>query len=201
MTTVLDVGVDLDDVNYSLFPAHRQYRVQHLGADPASMPDPTEWNYFPSWGLPDVTAFFNDLHAAVDAGVLYTWGEPMPGCVNAINRLTTAGHRVHFKTARFFGSDPDASEKATKAWLREHGYRYESLTFCHDKTDGPRCDVFIDDKLENYDDLDRAGVLVFLRDQPWNQDDGQRRRVPDLPAFVDLILELAPQIACQRPGG
>lgn len=196
---VLDVGVDLDGVLYYFKSSWCQYVVDAglVPADQVSTEEGAAYAFYEDHGF-TAEQFWQQCHDGVDAGVIFRVGEPRPGAVDAIARLKAAGHRIHIKTARHFGAE-GASERNTREWLAEHGIEFDTLTMTTDKTAGPRCDVFIEDSVANYDALVAAGVRAALVNVPWNEphDDG-RARVADVGEFATAVLALADEIAWQR---
>lgn len=180
------VGIDLDGVCYDFAASVREYLCNTVGThDPDRCTDPTRWEFYEDWGL-DLPAFLDVFHEGVNAGVIFTHGDPHPNVAEAFAVIHGAGHSIHIVTDRSVG-EPGASEAATAAWLDRHGLRFDSLTFSADKT-VVALDVMVDDKLANYDALDDAGVEAYLLTRPWNQvSDRPRRRVLDLLHFAEVI--------------
>ena len=180
------VGVDLDGVCYDFAASVREYLCNHVGShDPAVCTDPQRWEFYEDWGL-DLSAFLDTFHAGVDAGVIFSHGDPHPNVAEAFSVIKSAGHSVHIITDRAIGS-PGASEAATAKWLHRHGLGFDSLTFSADKT-VVDVDVMVEDKLSNSDALEAAGVTTYLLKREWNRHgwDG-RRTVLDLLHFAEVI--------------
>lgn len=185
----LRVGFDLDGVVYDFRAAISQYLVA-VGHDQCTLDKALpHWNFFEGWGL-TVDEYMDLYQSGVDAGYVLRVGEPLPGSVEATQRLAEAGHTVHIVTDRSVGSTPGVSARHTAAWLAEHGFVFHSLTFSSDKTVVPT-DFFIDDKYENYVARVQVGLDCHLLTQPWNSHLGDEkvRRVENLDAFVASILE------------
>lgn len=182
----VSVGLDLDGVFY---PFENSLRMHLLNTRPTltlqDLPDAIEWNFFYSWGL-SLPMFLASCHEGVDAGTVFRQGDPFPDTLPHLERLRTAGCVLHVVTDRFFGSEGVAAA-ATHAWMEEVDMRVDSVTFSPDKT-SVETDFFIDDKIENYDALDAAGVEVYLLDRPWNQHVDSRRRVKSVSEFVDIVV-------------
>lgn len=174
------VGVDLDGVCYDFADSLRTF----LEGTHRKYPEPTRWEFYEDWGF-TLPEFIELCHEGVNAGVIFTEGDPFPGTVEALTRLHSAGHTIHIVTDRSFGS-AGGSEAATRLWLDGHKIPFDSLTFTSDKTI-VRADYFIDDKLQNYDELFAAGVEVYLFDRPWNQHPTPRDRVSSLAEFVEKV--------------
>lgn len=148
----------------------------------------SHWNFFEGWGL--TPAEFLDLYrAGVDAGYVLRSGAPLPGTVEAIQRINAAGHSIHFVTDRSVATDPKLPARLTEAWLREHNVPFNTLTMSADKTSVPT-DFFIDDHFENYMSRVRVGLSCHLLTQPWNADLGtaETTRVSTVDEFAKVVL-------------
>lgn len=179
------VGIDLDGVCYDFGASVREYLI-HAGVKfRHECPEPTRWEFYEDWGL-SLEQFLTACHRGVEAGIIFTHGDPFPGVAEAFGRIKDAGHTIHIVTDRSFGK-AGASERATRAWLDQHGLAFDSLTFTTDKT-VVRLDFMVDDKLANYDALEAVGVEVWLLTRRWNAaDPAPRRRVLDLLHFAEVI--------------
>lgn len=180
------VGIDLDGVCYDFAASVREYLCNTIRSHEADIcAAPMRWEFYEDWGL-DVNAFLSTCHDGVDAGIIFSHGEPYPNVTEAFKIIKGAGHTIHIVTDRSFGKN-GASEAATRAWLDCHGLPFDSLTFSADKT-VVRLDTMVDDKLANYDALVAAGVDAYLLTRPWNQHDpAPRKRVLDLLHFAEVI--------------
>jgi putative intracellular protease/amidase len=147
------------------------------------------WNFFEEHGW-TTTEFVMFCNRAADAGVLFNT-DPYPGAPEAFERIARLGHELIIITDRSFGSTPAVSERITTEWLARHGYEYDELIFSADKTVVPT-DVFVEDKLQNYDALVAAGTDCYLIDRPWNQVPGgdARKRIKDMSEYADIIEEI-----------
>lgn len=181
------VGWDLDGVEYDFAESVRR-TIKHFGLDyPLCEGEPSSWYFYRPWGLSD-SEFVDICHRGADAGIIFA-GDRRPGGLEAMARVRAAGHSIHIITDRSFGSHPSVSEKATRLFLEEHGYEYDSLTFSADKTVVP-VDYFIEDKLQNYDALEAVGTEVYLINRPWNIKRDSRRRVNTVEEFAQAILSV-----------
>lgn len=176
------IGIDLDGVCYDFSTSVRAY-LDTLGGLP-EYPAVTRWEFYEDWGL-DLQGFLDVCHDGVDAGIIFTHGEPYPNTAEAFHRIKAAGHTIHVITDRSFGKG-GASEAATRAWLDCHGLPFDSLTFSADKTI-VRIDAMVDDKPSNYEALEAAGVDAYLLTRPWNQHVPNARRVLDLLHFAEVV--------------
>lgn len=194
----LAIGFDVDDVIVPwMRPAH------HLCVE-AGLCDVGDWpqTYHPwtDYGC-EYEDWLKVIGEGIRLGTLYR-ENPYPGVVEAMNKLwrhdrpndLRYGVRVPLVTARATGDWPWAEEckQHTYAQLERCGVPYSWLTFTRDKT-SVRSDYFIDDSLRNYDELDAAGVRVFLQNRPWNEipEGDDRRRVDSVAEYVDIVLEEA----------
>ena len=195
----LDVGMDLDGCGIWF---DRQYVVgcQTLGLIPAGDVAPaTHWEFYEDHGH-TLQEFIDNCDQLADRGLLWM-GPPIAGFVTMWEAITDAGHRIHVKTDRAFGSSPAASEVATYIWLDSLNLRHSgNITFGKDKTAGPVCDVMLEDRLDNADDLMDFGTIAYLIDRPWNQPDGDdvvrdrpwlpRRRIKTHDEFAEAVLAM-----------
>ncbi|MFK5691265.1 hypothetical protein ACI3EY_16530 [Ornithinimicrobium sp. LYQ92] len=159
------IGIDLDGVCYDFGSSVREYLVRENIRTHQDCPDPLRWEFYEDWGI-NLREFLDICHAGVDAGIIFTHGDPFPGTREAFERIKDAGHTIHIVTDRSFGK-AGASVAATGAWLHRHDLPFDSLTFSADKT-VVKLDAMVDDKLTNFRDLDHAGVPTWLYDRPWN---------------------------------
>lgn len=181
------VGIDLDGVCYDFGAAYRHWLEITCQRNAAEMGPATHWYFYRDWGLTD-EQFVGTFAAGVNAGVIFAHGQPMPGTDEAFSRIKAGGHSIHIATDRSIGL-PGMAASLTLEWLARYELPYDSITFGADKT-LLDVDIFIDDKLENYDALDAKGRRVFLRHQPWNLAPG-KRRVADLNHFAQIVERVA----------
>lgn len=147
------------------------------------------WNFFEEVDM-NVSEFITFCNAAADAGVLFN-SEPYADSLEAFERIARMGHEIIIVTDRSFGKTPDVSEEITCDWLARHGYEYDELIFSADKTVG-KADVFVEDKLDNYDALVAAGVDCYLINRPWNQVEGgdARKRISGMKEYADVVEQI-----------
>lgn len=182
------VGFDLDGVVYDFRKAISEYLVGS-GIAACRLEDALpHWDFFEGWGM-SLSEYLDHYRAGVDAGYVLRVGDPLPGSVEATVRLAEAGHSIHIVTDRRVGTELGVSARHTAAWLAEHGFVFDSLTFSSDKTVVPT-DFFIDDRYENYVARVEAGLSCHLLTRPWNVDlgDAFTQRVQSLDEFVNIVL-------------
>lgn len=144
------------------------------------------WNFFEYWGMP-VEEFVQVCHDGVDAGYVFA-GPLRPNSEEAFERVARLGHEIIIITDRQFGSTPQASHRATELCYQEAGIEYDELWFSADKL-CTKTDTFVEDKLENYDELITAGVDAYLINRDWNQVEGgdARNRIDDIIEYAEAI--------------
>jgi len=189
------VGFDLDGVLYNFGDSVKRY-LDHIGQGHIwkSGPTPTPfWDFYKDWmneetGEPWTSAQFVELcNAGADAGFIFT-GPAREGAVEAVRRVAELGHEIIIITDRQFGTTPKSSHNNTYEWLEAHGIEFDELVFSADKTCVPT-DMFVEDKLENYDALVAAGTNTFLINRAWNIVDGgdSRMRINDVSQYADFV--------------
>ena len=182
------VGFDLDGVLYDFGNSVRRY-LDSIGRPYGfkdEAPEPHNWNFFEYWGM-DYAEFKQICNDGVDAGYVFH-GPARPHAAESVNRVADMGHEIIIITDRFFGSDPLNSHRATENWLSEHGIGFHELWFTPNKCHVPT-DLFVEDKLENYDAVVAAGTKGFLINRPWNVVPGgdARNRINDVSEYADAI--------------
>lgn len=184
------VGFDLDGVGYNFGDSVKRY-LDHIGQGHLWKSGPTPapfWDFYKDWGWTG-KQFVDMCNDGADAGFIFT-GPAREGFVDAVGRVARLGHEIIIVTDRQFGSTPEVSHKNTENWLSEHGIEYDELYFSADKTCVPT-DMFVEDKLENYDALVAAGVHTFLINRAWNVVEGgdTRMRINSVSEYADFVEE------------
>lgn len=183
------VGFDLDGVGYAFETALYDYLAKSVHAEkyPAAGLPTRRWEFYEDWGM-SLEQFLDLCHEAADAGHIFYAGGCLDNFPAAVRKVKNLGHSVHIITDRAFGSSPEVSQDLTRLWLKEHDVLYDSLTFSADKTIVPT-DVFVEDKLANYDALEAVGTYTYLVNRPWNQDPfgKRRRRIKSVEEYASLV--------------
>lgn len=183
------VGFDLDGVLYNFGDSVKRYlEATDRGHIWKSGPTPEPfWDFYKDWGWTGAE-FVQMCNEGADAGFIFC-GPARHNAARAVQAVKDMGHEVIIITDRQFGSTPYVSHKNTQNWLAKHKIPYDELYFSADKTCVPT-DMFVEDKLENYDALDAAGVEVYLINRKWNYIDGdgdERRRIRHIMQYVEAV--------------
>lgn len=183
------VGIDLDGCNINFQDSCNEFL--EIEGHPFRFREGV-WEFYREHGW-DGKTFVDFCNRAADANVLFNT-DPYPGAVEAFGRIARMGHELIIITDRSFGSTPRVSEQITCEWLARHGYEYDELVFSVDKTI-VWTDVFVEDKLENYDALVAAGTDCYLINRPWNQVPGgdARKRIKDMNEYADIVERITKQ--------
>jgi uncharacterized HAD superfamily protein len=183
-SVITDVGIDMDGVIYDFAKVFHAYAQTKMGKE---LPLPTTWDFYKEWGLTD-QQFDEWLVEGVQKAQLFNCDAPMDNTVEGWNLLKENNIKIHLLTHR--GS---VSYEQTIQWLERFGFYPDSLHFGTNKgilkafaTD--EC-AAIDDYPLYYTQYDRAGVISFLRTQPWNEQ-VYARRVTDLLDFAKKVVTI-----------
>jgi uncharacterized HAD superfamily protein len=180
------IGLDIDGVFYKFTKAYHLWLNQTKGMSLDLEIEAQTWDWFLDWETSE--EFVQNLHESVDARQMYWVGELYePDMAQNLRDLRSAGHSIHFVTARLFGKQL-CPEAATKHWLESEDLVYDTLTVSKDKN-AVKTDVFLEDNLNNYDLLEAAGVQSWLVNRPYNLENDSRRRINSVDEFTKLILE------------
>lgn len=99
---------------------------------------------------------------------IHYYAKPREHAKEVVNKYFK-NNNIHFVTAR-----EDRMEKVSKIWLKNNGFKKNSLTLLgsHNKIETAKklkCDIFIEDRYENAVDLSKAGFNTILIDCTYNQ--------------------------------
>ncbi len=181
------LGVDLDGVCGDHSAAFRAVVARERGVDVSTLGAQGSWD-FSTWGLsPDE---FDELHRkAVLTHRMFRAMAPIPGCAEALWRLSDAGVWIRVITHRLFANWGHAVAVAdTVEWLDAQGIPYRDLCFLGQKPQ-VEADAYVDDAPHNIEALRAAGNAVIVFDQPYNAEvAGPRAR--SWPEVERLVLDL-----------
>lgn len=174
------IGVDKDGVTYDFGHSFLYYLETYHGI--TDLPYPTQWDIHKDWDM-DIKQWLDYFAQGVDAGVIFYYGGPVEESKEYITKLREEGHSIHFCTNRQVGQ---YSIENTAAWLKEHDMPYDSLTFSADKTIID-VNVFLEDNVANYLDIEASGGHPVLMDRPWNQHLEKCNRVKNWKEFYEYV--------------
>lgn len=184
------VGYDLDGVGYDFGASVRAYLDSIGMVVPEIVYD--KWDFYDYWGMTR-EEFTQICHDGADAGFIFGGKAEREGFAEATQLTHMLGHKNIVITDRSFGMVPEVSQGLTKAWLADIAAVWDEIYFSPDKT----CvltDMFVEDKIENYDALDAAGVEVYLIDRPWNQCEDDRRRIESVSEYAAIVYKKTPDL-------
>ena len=189
------IGVDIDGVMY-MWEKTARYMLREILPDSPYTKDGPLGEVSNGWDYIENNMSKEHWKWLWTEGVklgLFRHGHLYPGTIKAIRRLAELGEVIAI-THR-----PKQAVHDTLAWL---AYQNLPLSGLHLLTDGepkssvkPECDVYLDDKFENCEDL-AAGTgaeLVCLMDRLWNSDrlvPPYIQRVENWQCFIDCVEEL-----------
>ena len=183
-SVITDVGIDMDGVIYDFAKVFHEYAQNRMGKE---LSLPTKWDFYTQWGMSD-EQFDEWLVEGVQNLRLFNCDAPMENTVEGWNLLKQNDIKIHVLTHR-----GHVSYEQTVQWLNRFGLYPDSLHFGTNKgilktfaTD--EC-AAIDDYPLYYTQYDRAGVISFLRTQPWNES-MYARRVTDLLDFAKKVITI-----------
>ena len=181
---ITDVGIDMDGVMYDFAKVFHEYAQNRMDK---KLSTPTTWDFYKEWGMSD-EQFDEWLIEGVQKLQLFNCDAPMENTVEGWNLLKENDIKIHVLTHR-----GHVSYEQTVKWLNRFGLYPDSLHFGTNKgilktfaTD--EC-AAIDDYPLYYTQYDRAGVISFLRTQPWNEQ-AYARRVTDLLDFAKKVITI-----------
>ncbi len=183
----MKIGFDVDGVIYRFTKAYHLWLNANRGMSLDPEVEAQTWDWFTEWESQD--EFIMNLHDGVDSGDLYWQGELYePTIAQNLLDLKAAGHTIHIVTARLFGIR-ECSRVATQHFFSNNGLLFDTLNMTRNKASVPT-DIFLEDSLRNYWDLEMAGITSYLVNRPYNQvKNSNMRRVNTVDEFTKLILE------------
>lgn len=187
------IGFDLDGVLFNFGDSVQRF-LEHTGRGHLWKSGPTEspfWDFYKDWGWTSAE-FVQLCNEGADAGFIFC-GPAREHAAEAVGKVLSLGHEVIIITDRQFGTTPEVSHRNTTKWLDQHGIEFDELRFSADKT-CVSTDMFVEDKLENYDALVEAGSNAFLINRAWNQvGPDARNRINHVMEFADAVEQATKQ--------
>jgi 5'(3')-deoxyribonucleotidase len=164
------LGVDLDGVCADFYAGLRPIAAEWLEVEEASLATEVSWG-LDEWGVPEAPGGYEDLHRfAVTHRHLFQTLRPMPGCPQALRRLSKAGVRIRIITHRlvikYFHNQAIVQ---TVEWLDNHGIPYWDICFMRDK-DEVGADLYLEDSPANIHALRERGCQVIVFTNSTNRD-------------------------------
>ena len=191
------VGVDLDGVCGDHTAAFRAVVAAETGVPESSLGPQRTWD-FGDWGL-DQDDFLRLHRRGVLEHRMFRSMPVVPGCAEALWRLSDAGAWIRLITHRLYASWGHAVAVGdTVAWLDEAGIPYRDLCFLGAKPQ-VEADVYLDDAPHNVAELRGAGNDVIVFDQPYNRDVAGPRAVDWAEVEALVVERMAARGAVQEP--
>jgi len=123
------------------------------------------------WKIPTPTSWFFDYHIRDKFDQMRTAGTLDDFYLNLEPKCNPTD--IHFEPHCYVTSRPVSTE-VTQAWLKKHGFPLRpviTVGLGESKIDAIKkagVEVFVDDRYDNYEELNRNGVCCFLFDAPHN---------------------------------
>lgn len=204
-----DVMYDYDDIVVGMVPALHT-KAHELGLHDNSIPTLSTWAGHEQYGCAEEDWWGVFDHLMTDGWYYNT--PAIPGVKLGMHRLKAAGHRIHILTARGFMNHAEEIRKATYKNIERNELPVDTIVFARNKVEGmaesmrstmqtispgyvsvKKFDFALDDGAHNYEDLDAAGVNVYLQALPhneeWRRNHPDARVVQNADEYVDLILK------------
>lgn len=188
------VGFDCDGVLFNFGESVYDYLVatgkEHLWKSGEDLKP--HWYFYKKWrdAWTD-EEFVKFCNEGADAGYIFR-GNVRDNAVQAVRQVKAMGHEVIVITDRAFGTTPEVSHHATIEWWKENDFpEFDEIHFSADKTVVPT-DIFVEDKIANFEALWEAGTPCFLITRPWNDEyDAGEYRISDIKDYPKKVREYA----------
>ena len=175
------LGVDLDGVCADFYAGVRPIAAEWLDVQESELTPYVSYG-FPEWGIDKAPGGYLDFHKfAVTQRDLFKRLVPLPGCPQALRRLSKEMVRIRVITHRLYIKYfHKQAISQTIDWLDHHGIPYWDLCFMQHKTH-VGANLYIEDSEKHILDYRRAGgeVVIFsnstnkhmdgLRAHSWKQ--------------------------------
>lgn len=174
------IGVDLDGVLYPFTEDARVVVSEFLGIHPVELDTPKVWDFMSEqWGV-DQATFWRVWYEDVNRGGGWSRMPPVPGSIEGLHDLKSAGHSIHIVTSRKGG------EMNTARWIQTHDIPYDTLHIGRDKT-RVNIDILVDDWEKNWLEVTAAGSRCLIWDQPWNAHVAEAERVHSWSEVLEVL--------------
>jgi 5'(3')-deoxyribonucleotidase len=160
------LAVDLDEVTYGYIPVIREFARKK--GYPVTEDDNEFYSLMESGWFPDEETFRAVHGEAVDEG-LYTWLRPLPGAVDTLRDLSSAGYEINIVTSRFVnpGQHYKVVSQTAEALERDR-VPHSNLLFLKRKYLF-KADAALDDSPANIVDLRNHDRFVITADMRYNR--------------------------------
>jgi 5'(3')-deoxyribonucleotidase len=163
------LGVDLDGVCADYTAAFAEIVANERGCRVEDLPGDRGWD-FAEWNLDELGGFERLHRLAVLEKRMFRSMPALPGCAEALWRLSDAGVWIRIITHRLvvhWGHQIAVVD--TVGWLDEHGIPYRDLCFLGRKPE-VEADCYVDDAPHNVRSLREHGNYTLVFDAPYNQE-------------------------------
>ena len=161
-SNVFIFGVDLDGVCADFYEGIRPIAAEWLGVEETTLATDVSYG-LPEWGLDNAPGGYLDFHKfAVTQRDLFKNLLPIPGCPQALRRLSKEGVRIRVITHRLFIKYfHKQAISQTIDWLDSHGIPYWDLCFMQHKTQ-VGANLYIEDSEKHVVEYRAAGSEVII---------------------------------------
>ncbi|MDP3874906.1 MAG: hypothetical protein Q8Q22_00080 [bacterium] len=190
----MKIGFDLDDVLLGFFDALHPYCNSRYGIS-CHRKDLTSYDLAKLWRVSEKEAINRvfDFYSSLE----FQNTLPVNGAVEGIKKIKQY-HHLSIITAR-----PEELKDKTLEWLNQHFLgMFDNIYFVNHygsdqrRNKGEVCnefgvEIFVDDSLENVDDVANFGIPALLFDAPWNQGEVKPpiTRVYSWDEIVEILLK------------
>jgi 5'(3')-deoxyribonucleotidase len=172
------LGIDLDGVVADFDGGWIAHYTAEFGVDPR--PEQVGWDLLHrQTHFTDMSAFWDWVHHRN----LFRRLEPIPGALDGLDKLASAGHEIVIISAKPARAVPD-----TLHWIAEHRLPTREIHFRGDKH-AVACDAYLDDSPVALPALvaHRSAALVCRMVAPWNAPVPGAVDVTDWSGFVAVV--------------
>lgn len=124
------------------------------------------------WNIQEQTSWYFDRHITSRFDVMKNNNELDQFYLDL--EVLTSPNEIPFEPAGYVTSRPVSTE-ISEQWLDKHGFPHRpvyTVGLGQSKVEvlkGLDCDIFVDDRFDNFVELNRAGICCYLFDAPHNQ--------------------------------
>lgn len=171
---------DLDGVACSFVENYYPWLCRVEGFTPQPW---VTWNHHHNHGMTNEQFVARLTQYAEEGG--FADQTPYPEFRQAVIQIAAAGHLQCVVTDR-----PEIAQADTCWWIEEYAPQIDTIDFSRDKTvfkaHGDPTYYAIDDRIENVENMRKAGIFAYLLTKPWNEE-ADLPRVASLAEFVRIV--------------